>query len=64
MLVSYQLPLKRTTVNQHIKELEEIGLFYGHIEGVKTKYCINGEKEEELSNLLNLFILNLNLNNY
>jgi DNA-binding transcriptional ArsR family regulator len=62
--ISDELPLGRTTVNQHIKELKEAGLIQGHIDGVKTKYCLNPEKVEELSDILNLFIKNLNINNY
>ncbi|MCK9626575.1 MAG: metalloregulator ArsR/SmtB family transcription factor [Bacteroidales bacterium] len=62
--ISDELPLKRTTVNQHIKELKEVGLIQGHIEGVKTKYCLNAEKVEELSNVLSLLITDLKVNNY
>ena len=46
--ISDELPLSRTTVNQHIKELKEAGLIQGEIEGVKTKYCLNTEKIKEL----------------
>ncbi|MCW3806219.1 ArsR/SmtB family transcription factor [Plebeiibacterium marinum] len=45
--ISEVLPLGRTTVNQHIKELKEIGLIKGTIDGVKTKYCLNPCKIEE-----------------
>ncbi|WP_075590070.1 ArsR/SmtB family transcription factor [Labilibacter marinus] len=46
--ISDELPLSRTTVNQHIKELKAVGLIQGEIEGVKTKYCLNVSKIEEL----------------
>ncbi len=62
--ISDELPLGRTTVNQHIKELKEVGLIQGHIDGVKTKYCLNPKRVEELSEILNKFIKNLNINNY
>ena len=39
--ISDELPLSRTTVNQHLKELKEAGLIQGHVEGVKTNYCLN-----------------------
>jgi DNA-binding transcriptional ArsR family regulator len=42
--ISDELPLGRTTVNQHLKELKDAGLIKGHIEGVKTKYCLAPEK--------------------
>lgn len=48
--ISDELPLGRTTVNQHLKELKDTGLIVGHIEGVKTKYCLNAEKISELKN--------------
>jgi ArsR family transcriptional regulator, arsenate/arsenite/antimonite-responsive transcriptional repressor len=42
--ISDELPLGRTTVNQHLKELKAAGLIIGHIEGAKTKYCLNSKK--------------------
>ena len=60
--ISDDLPLGRTTVNQHLKELKQAGLIQGHIDGVKTKYCLNPEKINEfkqklinLKNTLNTF---------
>jgi ArsR family transcriptional regulator len=38
--ISDQLPLSRTTVSQHLKELREMGLIHGTIEGVKINYCL------------------------
>lgn len=53
--ISDELPLGRTTVNQHLKELRDVGLIDGHIEGVKTKYCLNSKKVKELKELANDF---------
>jgi ArsR family transcriptional regulator len=39
--LSDELPLGRTTVNQHLKELREAGLIEGTIEGAKRCYCLN-----------------------
>lgn len=39
--ISEELPLGRTTVNQHLAELKKVGLIMGHVEGVKTNYCLN-----------------------
>ena len=50
--ISDELPLGRTTVNQHLKELKDTGLIQGHIEGVKTKYCLKPEKLKEVKALL------------
>ncbi|WP_297091251.1 metalloregulator ArsR/SmtB family transcription factor [uncultured Draconibacterium sp.] len=58
--ISDEIPLGRTTVNQHIKELKDAGLIQGHIEGVKTKYCLNPEKIELLKNLTRKFTNGLN----
>jgi len=39
--ISDVLPLGRTTVNQHLKELKDAGLIKGETEGVKVNYCLN-----------------------
>lgn len=38
--ISDQLPLSRTTVSQHLKELRDAGLIQGTIDGVKINYCL------------------------
>jgi len=35
------LPLAQSTVSQHLKELKEVGLIKGNIDGAKVCYCIN-----------------------
>lgn len=62
--ISDELPLGRTTVNQHIKELKDIGLIKGHTEGVTTKYCLNNEKIALLKNVLNCFLDSFDTENY
>ncbi len=54
--ISDELPLSRTTVNQHLKELKDAGLIKGHIEGVKMKYCLDNEKVKEMKELLTGFL--------
>jgi len=54
--ISDELPLSRTTVNQHLTELKEAGLIKGHVEGVKMKYCLDGEKVKEMKILLSGFL--------
>jgi len=54
--ISDELPLSRTTVNQHLTELKNAGLIQGHIEGAKTKYCLNPEKIKEMKEMLVSFI--------
>jgi len=46
--ISGELPLSRTTVNQHLKELKNAGLIQGTVDGVKVNYCLNRKKVKEL----------------
>jgi len=46
--ISKELPLGRTTVNQHLKELKHVGLIMGIVSGSRTNYCLNPEKVSEL----------------
>ena len=39
-----ELPISQSTVSQHLKELKEIGLIKGEIEGTSVCYCLD-EKE-------------------
>lgn len=54
--ISEELPLSRTTVNQHLKELKEAGLICGHVEGTKMNYCLDSEKVKAMKNLLSGFM--------
>jgi len=42
--ISEFLPLSRTTVSQHLKELRNAGIISGTIDGLKVHYCLNMEK--------------------
>ncbi len=53
--ISDELPLSRTTINQHLKELKNAGLIQGHVDGVKVNYCLNPEKIKEFSELATSF---------
>ncbi len=59
--ISDELPLSRTTVNQHLKELKDAGLIKGHIEGVKMKYCLDAQKVNEMKNLLTSYLEEIQL---
>lgn len=41
--INEELPIAKTTVSQHLKELKEAGLIQGEVEPPKVKYCINRE---------------------
>ena len=45
--ISDQLPLSRTTVSQHLKELRDSGLIHGEIDGLKINYCLCGSTIKE-----------------
>ena len=40
------LPLAQSTVSQHLKELKNMGLIKGEIEGVKSCYCLDWARLE------------------
>jgi DNA-binding transcriptional ArsR family regulator len=42
-----ELPLSQSTISQHLKELKQIGIIKGEIEGPKLNYCIDGKAWEE-----------------
>lgn len=41
--LSEVLPIAKSTLSQHLKELKNAGLIQGEIEAPKIKYCINQE---------------------
>lgn len=59
--ISDELPLSRTTVNQHLAELKDAGLIKGHFEGVRMWYCLDGEKVKEMKSLLSAFLEEIQL---
>lgn len=59
--ISEELPLSRTTVNQHLYELKEAGLIQGHIDGVKVNYCIDPVKIEAFKSMLESFLREIEL---
>ena len=48
-----ELPLSQSTVSQHLKELKEVGLIKGSIEGAAICYCIDDKVWEEAKETLN-----------
>ena len=41
--LSDTLPIAKSTLSQHLKELKDAGLIQGEIEAPKIKYCLNKE---------------------
>ncbi len=55
--ISDFLPLGRTTVSQHLKELRDIGLIHGEIDGLKINYCLCSDKIEKYLGLFEDFFV-------
>lgn len=53
--ISDFLPLSRTTVSQHLKELRTMGLIHGEIDGLKINYCLCNTTITEKLNRFNAF---------
>lgn len=50
------IPIARSTLSQHLKELKFAGLIQGEIEPPMIKYCINKQNWEQAKILLKDFI--------
>jgi len=50
------LPIAKSTLSQHLKELKEAGLIQGEIEVPRIKYCINKENWKEAQILFKMFL--------
>ena len=50
-----ELPIARSTLSEHLKELKKAGLIQGEINPPYIKYCINKANWEEAKDLFNLF---------
>lgn len=59
--ISDELPLSRSTVNQHLAELKKAGLIKGQIEGINTKYCLNPGAIKKLRRISEEFLDQLDL---
>lgn len=51
-----ELPLSQSTISQHLKELKNIGIIKGEIEGPRVCYCIDEKNWQEAREMLtNIF---------
>ena len=57
-----ELGLAQATISQHLRELKNIGIIQGSIEGTSMCYCINGEKWNEINNLFETLFKKFNTN--
>lgn len=56
--LSEELPIAKSTLSQHLKELKDAGLIQGEIEAPKIRYCINKENWAEAQRLFMEFMAN------
>ncbi len=54
--ISQELPLSRTTVNQHLKELKDINMIKGEIEGSHVNYCLNTKTISQIIPVMESFL--------
>ncbi len=51
-----ELPISQSTVSQHLKELKEVGLIKGQIDGTSVCYCLDEKEWSKASSLIvNIF---------
>ena len=50
------LPIAKSTLSQHLKELKDAGLIQGEIEAPKIKYCLHQENWKIAQGLFNKFL--------
>jgi len=54
--LSEDLPIAKSTLSQHLKELKDAGLIQGEIESPRIKYCLNKESWKEAQILFKNFL--------
>ncbi len=60
--IADEIPLGRTTVNQHLKALKDAGLIKGTVDGVKTNYCLNATAIKSFRQDINAFFNQIDIN--
>lgn len=48
-----ELGLAQATISQHLRELKDLGIIQGTIEGTRVSYCINSDKWFQVKLLFN-----------
>jgi len=51
-----EIGLAQPTISQHLKELKNLGLIKGNVEGTSVCYCISKENWVEMKNVMNEFL--------
>ena len=51
-----EIGLAQATISQHLKELKQVGLIKGNVEGTSVCYCIHTENWKKMKSLLHEFL--------
>ncbi|UKM64554.2 metalloregulator ArsR/SmtB family transcription factor [Flavobacteriaceae bacterium GSB9] len=51
-----EIGLAQPTISQHLKELKQLGLIKGNVEGTSVCYCINTESWTKMKNVMHQFL--------
>lgn len=61
--ITEEIPLSRTTVSQHLKELKSAGLIQGTIDGLNVSYCLKPDKIASLKKDFEQFFKDIDYHN-
>lgn len=51
-----ELPLSQATISQHLRELKQVGIIQGNIEGNSICYCLNPQVFEQITQFMGIVI--------
>ncbi len=51
-----ELPLSQATISQHLRELKQVGVIQGNIEGNSICYCLNPQVFEQITQFMGIVI--------
>ena len=58
-----EIGLAQATISQHLKELKQLGIIKGTVEGTSVCYCIDNKKWDNIKATLNTFLSKTNSSN-
>ena len=58
-----EIGLAQATISQHLKELKQLGIIKGTVEGTSVCYCIDNKKWDNIKATLNTFLSKNNSSN-
>ena len=58
--ISDNIPLSRSTVSQHLRELRDLGLIHGEVEGLRINYSLCGSAVRKFDTMMTGYLKMLN----